>query len=123
MMLSPVIKAMFELDQLGRPEAIQRENHKHYRIRLHVENVPDDTYAVTYLLHETYYEPVRESRDRNAQFAEDLTSYGDFTVQARVRSKEGVATIATPLSAALEAGHGANLPPEIMSAISDIRAN
>ena len=123
MMPSPVIKATFELDEMGRPEAIRRGNLKHYRIRLHIENAPDDTYAVTYMLHESYYKPVRESRDRAAGFAEDLTSYGDFTVQAKVRSREGVATIATPLSAALEAGHGAPLPPEIKSALEDIRAN
>jgi hypothetical protein len=120
---SPVIKATFELDEKGLPAFIERGDRKHYRIRLHVENVPDDTYAVTYKLHETYYDPVRESRDRAAGFTEDLTSYGDFTVQAKIRSKEGVATVATPLSAALEAGHGAQLPPEIESALRVIRSN
>jgi hypothetical protein len=118
----PVIKAVFELDENGRPTFTRRGNLKHYRIRLHVENVPDDTYAVTYKLHDTYYDPVRESRDRNAGFAEDLTSYGDFTVQAKVRSKEGAVTLATPLSAALEAGHRAQLLPEIASALEVIRS-
>ena len=123
MMPSPVIKATFELDNEGRPTFTQRGERRHYRIRLRIDNTPNDTYAVTYTLHETYYDPVRESRDRAAGFAEDLTSYGDYTVQAKVRSKDGVATVATPLSAALVAGHGAHLPPEIESALEDIRAN
>lgn len=119
---SPVIKATFRLDERGRP-AFFLKNHKNYNIRLQVENAPDDTYAVTYTLHESYYEPVRESRDRANQFAEDLTSYGDYTVQAKVRSKQGVTTIATALSDALKRGHASALSPEIESALKDIREN
>jgi len=118
----PVIRATFELDENGRPVVIQRGDLKHYRIRLHLENAPDDAYAVTYLLDETYYNPVRESRDSATGFAEEFTSYGDFTVQAKVRSKEGVVPVAAPLSAALEAGYGTSVSPEIEQALKDIRA-
>ncbi len=118
----PAIKATFDLDENGQPTAIQSGNLKHYRIRLQVDNVPEDTYAVTYMLDDTYYNPVRESRERDAGFAQELTSYGDFTVQAKVRSKGGVTTVATPLSAALRAGHGAELRPGIEAALKDIRA-
>ena len=89
---------------------------------MQVDNAPNDTYAVTYLLHPTYYDPVRESRDRSEGFAEDLTSYGDFTVHAKIRSREGVMTVSAPLSTALETGYGAQLTPAIAAALDDIRA-
>jgi hypothetical protein len=118
----PVIKAKFELDEEGHPRFVSRGDVKHFRINLHVENVPDDTYAVTYLLDDTYYDPARESRDQSGGFSEVVTSFGDFTVQAKVRSRGGVTTVATPLSAALEAGHGERLLPEIEEAVKAIRA-
>ncbi|MBZ5614667.1 MAG: hypothetical protein LAO23_11710 [Acidobacteriia bacterium] len=120
---APVIKAVFELDEKGQPAFVEGTDHRHYRIRLHVENVPEDTYAVTYLLHETYYNPVRESRDRTVGFTEDLTSYGDYTVQAKIRSREGIIAVATQLSAALAAGHAGYVSPEIESALKEIRAH
>ena len=72
-------------------------------------------------MHETYYDPVRESRDRASGFAEDLTSYGDFTVQAKIRTRDGVETVATPLSRALTSGHAPNLTPPIASALLHFR--
>jgi hypothetical protein len=120
-MLHPVIKATFELDEDGRPRLIQDGDLKHYKIRLSVDNAPDDAYAVTYVLHETYYDPVRESRDNKAGFTEVLTSYGDFTVQAKIRTRQGVTTVATPLSSALTAGHEARVTPAIAEALRDIR--
>ncbi len=120
---APVIKAVFELDEKGQPLFVKGADHKHYRIRLHVENVPEDTYAVTYLLDESYYNPVREARDRAAGFTEELTSYGDYDLQAKIRSREGTAAVTTKLSAALEAGHADEVSPQIESALKDIRGN
>jgi hypothetical protein len=119
---APVIKATFELDEQGQPAFVRQADLKHYMIRLHVENVPDDTYAVTYLLDETYHNPVRESRDGTAGFSENLTSYGDYTVQAKIRFREGTLTVAAPLSAALEAGQAQQASPAIVSALEEIRA-
>jgi hypothetical protein len=119
---APVIKATFQLDEKGQPVFVRQADLKHYRIRLHVENVPDDTYAVTYLLDESYHNPVREARDGEGGFSEDLTSYGDYTVQAKIRSREGILTVAAPLSAALEAGQAMDASPEIVSALQEIRA-
>ena len=113
--------ATFDLDEAGQPRFIRHGDRKHYGIRLRIAEPPPDTYAVTYLLHETYYDPVRESRDRVSGFAEDLTSYGDFTVQAKIRTRDGVQTVATPLSRALTDGHAPNLTPPIASAIEEIR--
>jgi hypothetical protein len=119
----PAIKATFRLDTQGKPLRIQQGDQKHYEIRLHVEGAPEDTYAVTYLLHETYYEPVRESVNAVQNFAEDLTSYGDYTVQAKLRTKQGIVTIASPLSQALAEGHQGQCTPAIEAALKDISSN
>jgi len=122
-MSTPTIRATFNLDENGKPELIQDGEFKHYRISLQLENPPQDTYAVTYLLHETYYDPVRESRDRKSGFAEELTSYGDYTIQAKVRTRDSVETLAIPLSTALERAYAGNRTPQIEAALRDIREN
>jgi hypothetical protein len=122
-MLTPAIRATFKLDEKGEPEFIQQGNFKHYRISLQVENPPQDTYAVTYILHETYYDPVLESRDRKSGFAEELTSYGDYTLQAKIRTRDRVETLAIPLSAALERAYADNRTSQIEAALRDIRGN
>jgi hypothetical protein len=119
----PTIKASFELDEDGSPVYVKGDDDlKHYNIRLHVDNVPIDTYAVTYILHDSYYNPVREALDVSENFAEEIKSYGDYTVQAKIRSKTGVATVATQLSAALQAGHNDSSSSQIQSALNEIRA-
>jgi len=121
MKLRPEIKATFELDDHGDPVAIKRGDLNHYRIRLNLENAPEDTYAVTYTLHESYYEPVREARDKANKFEEDLTSYGDFVIQAQVRTREGIITTTVPLSTALAESHDEQITAKIESALLDIR--
>ncbi len=118
----PLIKATFDLDESGNPVLVESGKLKHYRIRLQMEGVPEDTYAVTYVLDDSYYEPIRESR-KAGQFFEKLTSYGDYTVQAKIRTKAGVLNVATPLSKALSAGHEQQITPAIEAALSDIKDN
>ncbi len=117
------IKATFQLDEQGKPIAIQRGDLKHYNITLHIEGAPVDTYAVTYVLHETYYEPVRESLNIDDNFSEDLSSYGDYSVQAKIRTKNGTISIASMLSLALVHGHKGQGTQAIEDAIKDIAAN
>jgi hypothetical protein len=117
------IVATFELDDNGQPKFVARGDRKHYYIRLSLDQPPSDTYAVTYILHETYYDPVRESRDRATGFGEDPTSYGDYTVQAKVRTPERLLTEAVTLSSALANGHQQHLTPPIAAAIADIRGH
>lgn len=123
MMVTPVIRATFELNDKGEPEVVKQNDLKHYRIRLQVDNLPRDTYAVTYLLDETYYDPVRESREPESAFPLELTSYGDYTLQAKIRTKERVETVATPLSAALRRSYRDNPTPQIEAALRDISTN
>lgn len=120
-MQTPTIKATFKLDADGNPNCIRQGNLTHYRIILKVENPPQDAYAVTYLLHETYYDPIRESRDRESAFAEEIMSYGDYTIQAKVRTHNNVETLAIPLSAALERTYGDNRTQQIEAALRNIR--
>ncbi len=121
--MTPVIRATFKLNEKGEPEVVEHDDLKHYRIRLQMENLPENTYAVTYLLDETYYDPVHESRDQKSFFPTELTSYGDYTLQAKVRTRERVETVATPLSAALKRSYLDNPTPQIEAALRDISEN
>jgi hypothetical protein len=121
-MSDPKLIANFVLDSAGKPKSVERNGIKHYFLRLGVEDLPEDAYAVTYKLDESYYDPIRESRERADSFAEELTSYGDYVVQAKVRSKQGVEPIAENLSRALEIGHAGNRTPEIEAALEEIKA-
>jgi len=116
-MNNPEIRASFELDATGNPEAISSGNLQHYRIKLHIDGAPEDTYAVTYLLDPSYRTPTREVLDRKTSFEESLTSYGDYTVQAKIRTPEGVTVIAIPLSAALRQTYGASASPAVQNAL------
>lgn len=39
---------------------------------------------VTYILHPTFHEPVREIRDRSTKFRLDTSGWGTFTIHAKV---------------------------------------
>ncbi len=122
-MSKPTLVAKFLLDAQGVPIVAFKGDPSHYLIELAVTNAPADTYAVTYELHESYYEPVRESRRRSEHFSEEITSYGDYNVRATVRGKARSQVILAELSEALRHGHGRNPPPEVAKALKDIEGN
>jgi len=122
-MANPMLLAKFVIDSSGFPKAGYGGPPIHYYIRLMVKDAPDDTYAVTYELHETYYEPVRESRRSNEDFVEEITSYGDYLVRAIVRGKSQTQTLVAELSEALARGHLNEKSPAIDEALNDIRMN
>lgn len=77
------IKAVFELDDDGKPIYVQGKRLRHYKIKLSAEGMPDPVAAVTFKLHESYRDPVREvfkGSESDAPFTETITSYGDFEV-------------------------------------------
>lgn len=113
----PEIKAEFILDKDGKPKG---RSSGHYAIRLHVEEYPEDAHKVTYQLDPTYYDPLREVRDRSSQFSEELTSYGDYVVQAKIRTKDHSIVTTRHLYEALREAHGESLDPVIQKALSDI---
>lgn len=117
----PVILAHFALDGSGRPRSTQANDRRHYSITLRVDGTPSDTYAVTYQLHDSYYNPSRESRLRTNGFSEEITSYGNYTVQAKVRSATHVSTTASSLYHALQRGHGPSPSQSVAEAMEYIR--
>lgn len=122
-MSTPTIRATFDLDAAGRPTAEESGDLRHYHIRLRVDGAPSDTYAVTYVLDPSYHSAVREVRDSATGFEEHLTSYGDYTVQAKIRARDGVTTVMVPLSTALVDGHGKAPSPAIAEALQRIAAH
>ena len=122
-MSKPILTARFHLNDDGKPEFVERDGLKHYVIDLRVDDAPEDTYAVNYQLHESYYDPRRESRERGDHFVQELTSFGDYTVQAKVRAPGSIGTIATTLSRALARGHESDLTGPIVAALQDIEEN
>jgi len=116
----PAIKATFILDDKGRPKEVTAGN---YAIRIHVENFPEDTHRVTYQLHPTYYDPLRDVRERSTSFSEDLTSYGDYVIQAQVRTKDHSIVSTRRLADALRETHGESDDPMVKKALEDIEKN
>jgi hypothetical protein len=115
----PIITARFLLED-GKPVFTEVGEKRHYRILLQVANAPDDTHGVTYELDESYYDPMRDVRNKPA-FEESTSSYGDYEMQARVRRLKRVDLIAERLSTALERGHAGDMNPAIAEAIEYIR--
>jgi hypothetical protein len=118
-----MLVARFVLDSKGAPEVAYRGDPPHYHIELAVTNTPEDTYAVTYELHESYYEPVRESRRRGDQFSEEITSYGDYQVRATVRGRSKSQVVVAKLSEALRRGHEDDTSAGLAKALKDIKDN
>jgi hypothetical protein len=124
-MSGPTIRAEFELDEQGQPRVIKPPcgGHLHYLIRLSVANVPDDTVGVTYHLHASFSDPTRNVGRNVEDFAEEITSYGDFDLGVTVRRKSGNELVVTSLSSALREFYGAGAAPGILRAIKEIEKN
>ena len=115
--------AKFQLDSENKPQFDDDGDHKHYAIELAIEGAPDDTYAVTYELDESYYDAIRESKQKGSNFSEEITSYGDYIVKAKVRTQKKVETIAVTLSKALQSSYANTELKEIKKAVEDIEQN
>jgi hypothetical protein len=120
------LRAAFQLDGDGNPRFVpggaleSGEPLKHWEIEISVEGAPRDAYAVTYELDPTYYEARREVPREEENFKLHTTSYGDFGVRARVRSK-GFTDLATrDLVDALRETHGNDPSPAIQAALAAI---
>ena len=53
----------------------------------------DSVDHVTYILHSTFHEPVREISDRQTEFRLDTSGWGTFTVHAKAAYKDGRETL------------------------------
>jgi hypothetical protein len=118
-MIAPKIRAEFVVVD-GKPKGRSTGN---YEIRLCVEGAPPDTHAVTYRLDPSYYDPIRESRDRRSNFGEEITSYGDYPVHAKVRTSDHAIVTSRNLYDALRETYGDSADPDIQQALEAIRDN
>ena len=120
-MTQPRVHARLLLSDLGAPQYVEEGGRVHYWVRLTVRDAPADVARVTYRLHETFSEPVRSTDDREAGFAIDLTSYGDFTVVVTLHGTEP-STIQASLAALLATEHGFTDQASVRWALTSIGA-
>ena len=117
------LKATFMLDKDGKPKYIPADKHRHYAIQLSVEGAPEQSIGVTYQLHESYYDPLREAYDASTGFLETITSYGDYDIVAMIRSKPRSIKIKSSLYEALKRTYSDTDNPDILRALNDIKEN
>jgi hypothetical protein len=123
-MTTPMLAVRFETDADGNPKFVKDAEKKHYRLLFEVENAPSDVYAGTFELHETYYDPIRTIRpDSDGRIRMKTTSYGDYGLKVRLRTKQGEIQLADSLVDALKRTRP-QMPsnPSIDDAIADIQA-
>jgi|SRR5215471_12413813 len=121
--MPPEIKARFELDAAGNPQFIEQDQKKHYKLMLEVENLPEDVYAATFELDPTYYDPVQTLRpDDQGRVRLETTSYGDYRLKVRLRTREGEIQVVDNLARALKRSQP-EMPanPAIDRAIAEIQ--
>src|SRR5689334_1693521 len=121
-MSSPKILAQFITDAKGRPQYLTGPSHKHYRIRLFLKDTPEDVNRVTYKLHESYRQPVREVPVGVPDFAEEITSFGDHTITAVIRRRGGTDLVTNRLSDALTEAYREDAPPSVREAIDRLQS-
>lgn len=115
------IKATFITNDKGEPDYIEGNGKKHYRINLEVNNVPEDTYAVTYDFEESYINPIRESQSKNDGFKEELTSHGDYEIKVKVRSRKGTNVLFTSLADALSKSNEDEMSAAVQEATTELK--
>jgi serine/threonine protein kinase len=114
------IRAVFVLDSNQKPLMADDGRYTHYRIRLSVENVPEGTYSVTYGLHESYGEPLREV-SQGPSYEEDITAYGLSEVKALIRYRKTFDMVRVDMWDALQETYRDNGNPEIAVALEMLR--
>jgi YEATS family len=119
---APIVTASFVLDAQQHLQTIQQQKYVHYRIKLNILDYPPSTYAVTYRLHQSYRNPIREIRSPGVTegFPLNITTYGDFDVRAEIRTSERSYRISRRISEALRATYSQARSPEIEKAIEQI---
>jgi hypothetical protein len=115
--MGPRIRAAFVVDRWHRPLFSDDGRFTHYRIRLWVEGAPGDTLSVTYRLHESYTETLREVKD-GPGFEEEITAYADFPLSVLLRSARDFAVASTGLLDALRETYGSGPGADVAAALA-----
>src|SRR5262245_16351504 len=116
--------ARFVRDKDGKPEFFEDTTGlKHYRIDLSFEPAPaKGVEGVTFFLDASYHDPVRLV-DKEVNFTERISSYGDFPVIAKVETDD-FSTVSGTLAKLLRRGHpDADKNPALSQAIADIASH
>jgi hypothetical protein len=119
------VLAEFVLDNEGKPSFIVSNGLKHFKIKLHTNPVDTGKVdTVVYKLHPTYYDPERvvpAGSEAQCQFAEEITSYGDFKIRVNASGSAGEVLTSKTLSEALVEKYKGQGNPAILAAIEQIR--
>jgi hypothetical protein len=100
---NPRVTATFETDEQGSPAFVESDGRKNYKIAIEVQNAPADTYAATFELDDTYYDPRRTLQvEADGKFRLRTTTYHDFDVVVRLRTKRGEMPLINNLARALQ---------------------
>lgn len=119
--MDPRILARFILDENENPFFKQGKKYKHYKVTIYIQSPPSETFAVTYELHESYSNPAREVFDKKTNFELTLTSYGDYSINAKLREKSYNRFITRGLFEALNDNYKQTNNRHIMQGLMDIK--
>lgn len=118
--------ARFQLESDGTPRGDDDDGTTFYFIDLYLDSPNKGRITrVTYNLDSSYYEPVRHCKNRDQNFREEITAYGDYLVKVEVQMGERTIRQGALLSEMLEEGHKDDPDPTgaIAAAITYLRAN
>jgi hypothetical protein len=123
------LRAQLQLDD-GQPTFFEMEDEEgrsvaSFHIDLILEAKPGSpkVQRVTFVLDDTYEEPLRRARRERTEFAAEITSYGEFAVLAKIETEDEVYAEVGWLSDLLEKGHEGRSSTFIRNALELIRAN
>ena len=123
------LKAQFKLDNNQKPEFFEEnEKGKTYRIyKINLIAAPPPTaptpQSVTFVLDESYYQPVRKARRKGDQFTEEITSYGDFNIVTKFQAGDYITAKTAQLADLLKKGYAGAMNDAIEEAIQRIEQN
>jgi hypothetical protein len=103
MIAEPKLTVRLVTDSTGKPEVTQERDRQVYKVVFEVEGAPADTYAATFELDPTYYDPLRTLKpDVDGKFRLETTTYGNYPVVVRLhRAKGGDVTLKENVARAL----------------------
>jgi hypothetical protein len=122
----PRVGARFVIGADGVPETLRGPKdptRKHYRIELFTEAAPESARTITYELHPTYYDRMREvvRGGEKDEFVERITSYGDYDIRLAVSGSTHLIDVSR-LTDALKRSHRDQLHEgsPVLGAIRDL---
>ena len=119
---TPKLSVRLETDDKGEPAVVEKGGLRHYKVVFEVDGAPADTYAATFELDPSYYDPRRTLKpDADGKFRLETTTYGNYPVVVRLHRSGGdlmlKANVAQALTGSVE---GSPSTPALQEALSYI---